>query len=109
MYARMSPRGVLREWKKQLPDIGEAIRTVPTLIQQALMQAAEGRYRINVKNDGVEELRRELRASARRRDQTILASALLFSSVLWFAMVSDPIWPGALCLLGGILTLFKRS
>jgi ubiquinone biosynthesis protein len=108
MYARMSPRGVLREWKKQLPDIGEAIRTVPTLIQQALMQAAEGRYRVNVKNDGVEELRRELRASARRRDQTILASALLFSGVLWFALVIDPFWPGAACLAAGILVLLRR-
>lgn len=109
MHARMSPRGVLREWKKQLPDIGEAIRTVPTLIQQALMQAAEGRYRVNVKNDGVAELRRELQASARRRDRTILASALLFSGVLWFAIVAEPIWPGIVCLVASILVLSRRS
>ena len=108
MHARMSPRGVLREWKKQLPDIGEAIRTVPTLIQQALMQAAEGRYRVNVRNDGVEELRRELQASARRRDQTILASALLFSGVMWFALVIEPIWPGVGCMVGGALLLLRR-
>ncbi len=108
MHARMSPRGVLREWKKQLPDLGEAFRTVPTLIQQALMQAAEGRYRLNVKNDGVEELRRELQASARQRDKTILASALLFSGVMWFALVIEPIWPGAMCLLGGALVLWRR-
>ena len=108
MHARMSPRGVLREWKKQLPDIGEAIRTVPTLIQQALMQATEGRYRVNVKNDGVEELRRELQASARRRDQTILASALLFSGVLWFALVIEPFWPGIACLLSGTIILYRR-
>ncbi len=108
LHARMSPRGVLREWKKQLPDIGEAIRTVPTLIQQALMQAAEGRYRVSVKNDGVEELRRELQASARRRDRTILASALLFSGVLWFALVIEPLWPGALCLLSGTFVLLRR-
>lgn len=108
MRARMSPRGVLREWKKQLPDIGEAVRTIPTLIQQALMQAAEGRYRLPVKNEGVNELRRELQASARRRDQTILASALLFSGVLWFALVIEPMWPGVICLLGGALTLWRR-
>jgi ubiquinone biosynthesis protein len=109
MYARMSPRGVLREWKKQLPDLGEAIRNVPTLIQQGLMQATEGRYRLQVKNDGIEELRRELRASARRRDQTILASALLFSGVLWFAMVIDPFWPGAACLAAGAVVLLRRN
>lgn len=108
MHARMSPRGVLREWKKQLPDIGEAIRTVPSLIQQALMQAAEGRYRVNVRNDGVEELRRELQASARRRDKTILASALLFSGVMWFALVIEPITPGVVCLVGGVVVLLRR-
>ncbi len=108
MHARMSPRGVLREWKKQLPDLGEAIRTVPTLIQQALMQAAEGRYRVNVKNDGVEELRRELQASAKRRDQTILAAALLFSGITWCALVLDPIWPGIGCLIASVIVLWQR-
>jgi ubiquinone biosynthesis protein len=108
MQRRLSPLGVLREWKKQLPDIGEAVRTVPTLIQQALMQAAEGRYRVNVKNDGVDELRKELIASAKRRDQTILASALIFSGVVWFALVREPVWPGVVCLLGGALVLWRR-
>jgi ubiquinone biosynthesis protein len=108
MRTRLSPLGVMREWRKQLPDIGEAIRTVPTLIQQALMQSAEGRYRLPVKNEGIEELRKELQASARRRDQTILASALLFSGVLWFAVVSEPMWPGVLCLVAGIIALWRR-
>jgi ubiquinone biosynthesis protein len=108
MHARMSPRGVLREWKKQLPDLGEAIRTVPTLVQQALMQAAEGRYQLPIKNDGIADLRRELQASAKRRDQTILASALLFSGVMWFALVREPTWPGVVCLLSGIMTLWRR-
>ncbi|MGE0189996.1 MAG: ubiquinone biosynthesis regulatory protein kinase UbiB [Steroidobacteraceae bacterium] len=108
MHARMSPRGVLREWKKQLPDIGEAIRIVPSLLQQALMQAAEGRYRLPIKTEGEDALLRELRASARRRDQTILASALLFSGIMWFALVREPIWPGSLCLLGSALSLWRR-
>jgi ubiquinone biosynthesis protein len=108
MQRRLSPLGVLREWKKQLPDLGEAVRTVPTLIQQALMQAAEGRYRVNVKNDGVEELRKELLAAARRRDQTILAAALIFSGVLWFALVREPVWPGVACLIGGVVVLWRR-
>ncbi len=108
MHTRMSPRGVLREWRKQLPDIGEAVRTIPTLIQQALMQAAEGRYRVNVKNDGVEELRRELQASARRRDRTILASAMFFSGITWCALVLDPIWPGIACLVASVIVLWRR-
>ncbi len=108
MRTRLSPLGVLREWKKQLPDIGEAIRTVPTLIQQALMQSAEGRYRLPVKSEGMDELRKELQASAKRRDQTILASALIFSGVVWFALVNEPNWPGIVCLASGALALWRR-
>ena len=108
MHTRMSPLGVLREWKKQLPDIGEAIRTVPTLIQQALMQSAEGRYRLPVKSEGMDEFRKELQASAKRRDQTILASALLFSGVVWFALVREPAWPGMACLAAGAWVLWRR-
>ncbi len=108
MHTRMSPLGVLREWKKQLPDIGEAIRTVPTLIQQALMQSAEGRYRLPVKSEGMDEYRKELQASAKRRDQTILASALLFSGVVWFALVREPAWPGMACLAAGAWVLWRR-
>lgn len=108
MHTRMSPLGVLREWKKQLPDIGEAIRTVPTLIQQALMQSAEGRYRLPVKSEGMDEFRKELQSSAKRRDQTILASALLFSGVVWFALVREPAWPGMACLAAGAWVLWRR-
>ena len=109
MRARMSPLNVLREWRKQLPDIGEAIRTVPTLIQQALMRMAEGRYQLPVHTQGIEELRREIQASAKRRDQTIVAAVLLFSGVVWFAIVAEPIWPGVLCLVGGVIALLRRK
>ena len=108
MRTRMSPLSVLREWKKQLPDIGEAIRTVPTLVQQALMQSAEGRYRLPVKSEGVDELRKELQASAKRRDQTILAAALLFSGMVWFALVRDPAWPGMACLAASFWLILLR-
>ncbi len=109
MRDRMNPLRVLREWRQQLPDFGEAIRTVPTLIQQALMQAAEGRYKLPVHTPDVVLLREEMRASARRRDQTILASTLLFTGIAWFAMVVEPVWPGVICLVAGVCTLILRK
>ncbi len=97
MRDRLNPLRVLKEWRKQLPDLGEAIRTVPTFIQQVLMQMAEGRYKVPVHTPDVAQLREEIRASGKRRDQTILASALLFMGVTWFAVVIEPVWPGVVC------------
>ena len=109
MRDRMNPLRVLKEWRHQLPDLGEAIRTVPTLIQQALMQAAEGRYKVPVHTPDIALLREELRASAKRRDQTILASALLFTGITWFAVVVEPVWPGFVCVGAGLITLVLRK
>ncbi|MES1196804.1 MAG: ubiquinone biosynthesis regulatory protein kinase UbiB, partial [Steroidobacter sp.] len=109
MRDRLNPLRVLKEWRRQLPDLGEAIRTVPTLIQQALMQMAEGRYKVPVHTPDVSQLREEIRASARRRDQTILASALLFTGVTWFAVVIEPLWPGFVCAGAGLITLLLRK
>ena len=109
MRDRLNPLRVLKEWRHQLPDLGEAIRTVPALIQQALMQAAEGRYQVPVHTPDVAQLRDEIRASAKRRDQTILASALLFTGVTWFAVVLQPAWPGFVCVVAGLIALITRK
>jgi len=108
MRERMNPLRVLKEWRQQLPDLGEAIRTVPTLIEQVLMQSAEGRYKVPVHAPDISLLREEIRLSARRRDQTILGSALLFTGVAWFAVVIEPLWPGIVCVVAGLLTLVIR-
>lgn len=109
MRDRLNPLRVLKEWRHQLPDLGEAIRTVPTLIQQALMQMAEGRYSVPVSTPDVSALRAEIRASAIRRDQTILASALIFTGVTWLAVVYGPMWPGVVCCTAGMVTLLVRK
>ena len=35
-----------------------------------------------------------MRDSATRRDGTLIASAGLVGSVLWFALIREPAWPG---------------
>ncbi|MES1189579.1 MAG: ubiquinone biosynthesis regulatory protein kinase UbiB [Steroidobacter sp.] len=109
MRERYNPLRVLKEWRRQLPDLGEAVRAVPTLIQQALMQMSEGRYKVPVHTPDVASLREEIRSSARRRDQTILASALLFTGITWFAVVIDPVWPGVVCVGAGLVALVMRK
>jgi len=56
----------------------------------------------------LETLRAELRAGARRRDQTIVASAVLVLGGLWLAMGAEPWWTGAALLSGTVAFLLMR-
>ena len=93
MRDRLTGRAVLERLRMQLPDLNEALKTLPTVLQSVIQQASEGRFRIQVEQHGIEELRRELRDSARRRDGTIIASVGLLGAILWLALVREPAWP----------------
>jgi hypothetical protein len=76
---------------------------LPQLLQQFVQKASEGTLRIRVDNEPYAELRREIRASARRRDQTIVGAAVLLAGILWLAFRTD--WmPGVLLTAAGLLT-----
>ena len=100
---RLSGRNIAQELRRQLPDLSESIRMLPQLLQQFVQKASEGTLRLRVDNDSYAELRREMRESARRRDQTIIGAAVLLSGILWLAFRTD--WmPGVLLTAAGLLT-----
>ena len=97
---RLSGRTLAIELRRQLPDVSEALRMMPQILQQFVQQASEGKFRLKVEQAGLEELRSELRASARRRDATVISGAVLLGGLVWLALGSSP-WPGlALCVAG---------
>jgi len=100
---RLSGRNIAQELRRQLPDLSESIRMLPQLLQQFVQKASEGTLRIRVDNEPYAELRREIQASARRRDQTIVGAAVLLAGILWLAFRTD--WmPGVLLTTAGLLT-----
>jgi len=107
MRERANPRTALREFRKQLPDLGEAFRLIPKLITQSINLAAEGRLNLPTESRTIEQLRHELRSFARRRDLTIIAASLLMSSVVWFAFVAQPLWPSGLLAAAAIVTFWN--
>jgi ubiquinone biosynthesis protein len=106
---RLSGRNLATELRRQLPDLSEALRMLPQILQQAVQQAADGNLRIKVEQGGVEELRAELRASARRRDMTMVGAVTLLGGLVWLAVSFNP-WPGIV--LGGagaiVIALARR-
>jgi ubiquinone biosynthesis protein len=101
---RLSGRNIAQELRRQLPDLSESVRMLPQLLQQFVQKASEGTLRIRVDSEPYEELRREIRASARRRDQTVVGAAVLLAGLLWLAFRSD--WlPGVVLTGAGLLTV----
>jgi ubiquinone biosynthesis protein len=100
---RLSGRNIAEGLRRQLPDLSESVRMLPQLLQQFVQKASEGTLRIRVDSEPYEELRREIRASARRRDQTIVGATVLLAGILWLAFRTD--WlPGVVLTAAGLLT-----
>ena len=101
---RLSGRNLASQLRRQLPDLSEALRMLPQVLQQAVQQAADGNLRLKVDQTGIEELRAELRGSARRRDTTIVGAVTLLGGFVWLAVSFNP-WPGVVLSVAGALTV----
>jgi ubiquinone biosynthesis protein len=102
---RLSGRSLAQQLRQQLPDLSESVRMLPQVLQQFVQQASEGRFRLKVEATGLDELRLELRADARRRDSTIVAAATLLGGIVWLA-VGASVLPGIVLMGAGLLGVF---
>lgn len=104
----MSGRSLAQELRRQLPDLGEAIRSLPQALQGLAQHASDGRFVVRVEQSGIRELRAELRSGSRRRDGTVIGATLLLGGLVWLA-VGASLLPGlVLAGAGGLAILFAR-
>ena len=94
MRQRMSPRTVIRRIRTQLPDALLALQQVPQILQTAVRDAADGQLRIRVQQEGIAELREEIRRNDSRRDATIGAAVLWVSGLIWLTLDTRIPWLG---------------
>ena len=69
-----------------------------------MQQASEGNFRIRVEQGGMDALRAEVRAGARRRDATIVGAVTLLGGFVWLAVNISP-WPGVVLCAAGLITV----
>jgi ubiquinone biosynthesis protein len=101
---RFSGRSFAEQFRRQLPDLNEAIRTLPQVLQQLVQKAGEGTLRIRVDQTPYEDLRREIREDGRRRDMTIVGAAVIIAGILWLALRTD--WlPGIVLTAAGLFAI----
>jgi ubiquinone biosynthesis protein len=105
---RLSGRNLAEQLRRQLPDLSEAVRMLPQVLQQAVQRASDGGLRLRVDQPELETLREEIRAGAGRRDATIVGAATLLGGLLWLAVNVNP-WPGVvLCAAGAVAIALAR-
>ncbi|HEX2493039.1 MAG TPA: ubiquinone biosynthesis regulatory protein kinase UbiB [Steroidobacter sp.] len=99
---RWTLRTIARDVSGQLPDLLQALRQLPPLLENAIARAADGRLTLELDRH-TEALRQEMRESARRRDVALLCSTGGLSGLLWLALEAHPLWPGFALILGSII------
>jgi ubiquinone biosynthesis protein len=110
MRERMSPRAVLRRVRAQLPDTLDALQQIPRVLQSALRDAAEGRFRLPVQSAELEALRKEIQLSNLRRDTAIAGAVLWLSGLVWLASFTQYRWLGWMLMCAGVVVfIWHRS
>jgi ubiquinone biosynthesis protein len=113
MRERLSLRQVVHELKRQMPEIIELARSIPTLLNGAVQRARGGNLQAQVTSAEIEMLREEIRQASRRRDAVPIGAAILLGGLVWVGVDWGEGWPGwALTLLGVIwlaITWRKRN
>ncbi|MGD9597941.1 MAG: ubiquinone biosynthesis regulatory protein kinase UbiB [Steroidobacteraceae bacterium] len=109
MRERVSGRQLVEGLRAQLPELVAALRSLPPLISGAVQRAQDGSLRLQVEARGVDELRRALHDTQRRRDRMLFAAAALLGGIVWLALDRDPAWPGwALVAVATLMALSTR-
>jgi len=92
---RTRPRRLLGEARQHLPELVQMLRATPPLVRRLVHEAEDSRRLLGASPAAEEARAEQLRAIARRHDETIVAVAVLGLGVFWLAL-ADPWWAGAL-------------
>ncbi len=82
MSEQVGPRAALKRLKENVPQWGEKLPEIPSLIHDVLHQAKHGKLEIKGNNEELQRIQREIRSANRRTFFAILGSALIISAAL---------------------------
>ena len=105
---RMHPRTLLKEARRHLPEFVAALRATPPLVRRLLHEAETRRTLWPSESAEHRRLLAELRASARRRDRTLVGVAVLVLGVLWIIFGREPLLAGVVAAAGAASYLLVR-
>jgi len=101
MRERMSLRTQLKHIRRQIPDVLTVARALPALAKVAVQHAQDGTLKWGAEEE-LAALRKEIRASERRRSGTTLAVALGLGGLIWLGFGLLPGLFGLALMLGAV-------
>lgn len=104
---RWSLRALARDARKQLPDMLQALRQLPPLVENAIQRASDGQFRVPLDTREIERLQQTIRDDGRRRDVTLVSAVAAFSGVLLIIAEAGPAWLGYSVLAASVIALFS--
>jgi ubiquinone biosynthesis protein len=103
---RWNLRAIAKDVRTHLPDMVQALRQVPPLVENAIQRARDGRFSLPVTTQDLEKLRLQIQRDGRRRDLTLLTATCAIGGILWLALTA-PAWPGYALLAASIVGLLS--
>lgn len=104
---RWSLRAIARDARKQLPDMLQALRQLPPLVENTVQRASDGTFRLPLDTKEIERLQQTIRDDGRRRDVTLVSAVAAFSGVLLIVSNTGPQWLGFTVLAASLIGLFS--
>jgi len=101
MDEQVGGRAMLRDVRRNLPQLREALRELPAVLNQIGEQVAEGRIRFNLQSSELDDIRAQLDAQRRQRYWLTVAATGIVSGALVMTLGGIP-WLGwSLLAIGG--------
>ena len=109
MRERVGARAMVRNFRKQLPDMLEVLNELPAVVKDAVRQSRAGRNGVRLDESVGHSFGRILERAARRREAVTIGSAILLGGLIWLALGRQAAWPGwSMLVLGAGWILLGR-
>jgi ubiquinone biosynthesis protein len=86
MSEQIGTRAFLNRVREQIPEIGEKLPLLPSLVHDVLQQAKDGKLRLGDNSDELQRLRNDLRRANRRTMSAIVGGSLVLSAAVIFGL-----------------------
>jgi ubiquinone biosynthesis protein len=94
MRERIGPRALVHNFRKQLPDMLEALNELPAVVKDAVRQSRAGRAGLRPEEAVGLSLRVAVERATRQRAAVTIGSAILLGGLIWLGLGREVAWPG---------------
>ena len=96
---------MLKDVRENLPQLRDALRELPTILNHLGAQAAEGRIRFNLQSPELRDIRKQLEEQRRQRYWLTAAATSAVTGTLVMTLGAVP-WLGWVLLGAGVLAAY---